>query len=276
MIPIAASEPARSATLTRVAVGVSIAVHLAAVALSLGYAGAGLFQGGEAEAVAVTVVTPQDVAALAAEPKPSPQQKPEPEPKLDLRLPPIQPPKPEQTLRQQPAPKPTAAPAASAAPQQAPTLASPHPAYAAPQPDVSLKYQVDLGLKEMSVAPPSAPSTTSGNADFDAPAMSKADIGADNIAAFRADLKACAALPAPLSPDDRVMIVLRARFTPDGRLAAAPILIEASASSKGPALMQAAIAALQSCQPYAALPADRYAEWRVLDLRFTPQDFRRG
>jgi len=34
-----------------------------------------------------------------------------------------------------------------------------------------------------------------------------------------------------------------------------------------------AIRALQACQPYAMLPADRYGEWKVLDLSFTPRDF---
>ena len=62
-------------------------------------------------------------------------------------------------------------------------------------------------------------------------------------------------------------------MTPEGRLAAEPILIEASASMKGPLLMQGAIRALQACQPYAMLPADRYGEWKVIDLSFTPQDF---
>ena len=54
---------------------------------------------------------------------------------------------------------------------------------------------------------------------------------------------------------------------------ASMILIEASASMKGPLLMQGAIKALQACQPYAMLPADRYGEWKVLDLSFTPHDF---
>jgi hypothetical protein len=62
-------------------------------------------------------------------------------------------------------------------------------------------------------------------------------------------------------------------MTPEGKLAASPILIEASASAKGPALMQGAVTALQACQPYAMLPVDRYGEWKVLDLSFTPQDF---
>jgi len=62
-------------------------------------------------------------------------------------------------------------------------------------------------------------------------------------------------------------------MTPEGKLAADPILMEASASAKGPLLMQSAIAALNSCQPYAMLPSDRYGEWKVIDLSFTPEDF---
>jgi hypothetical protein len=42
---------------------------------------------------------------------------------------------------------------------------------------------------------------------------------------------------------------------------------------KGPLLMKGAISALEACQPYAMLPPDRYGEWKVLDLSFTPQDF---
>ena len=76
-----------------------------------------------------------------------------------------------------------------------------------------------------------------------------------------------------LTGADDVKVKLRVLMTPDGKLAAEPILIEASASMKGPLLMQGAIRALQACQPYAMLPADRYGEWKVLDLSFTPQDF---
>jgi len=47
-------------------------------------------------------------------------------------------------------------------------------------------------------------------------------------------------------------------MTPDGRLAAEPILIEASASMKGPLLMQGAIRALQACQPLRMPAGDRY------------------
>jgi hypothetical protein len=38
--------------------------------------------------------------------------------------------------------------------------------------------------------------------------------------------------------------------------------------------MQSAIAAITACQPYTMLPADKYQEWKVLDLDFTPQNFK--
>ena len=80
-------------------------------------------------------------------------------------------------------------------------------------------------------------------------------------------------MPAGLSPSDNVAVKLRVQMTPDGRLAAEPALIEGSAPLKGVELMRGAIAALAACQPYAMLPPDRYGEWKVLDLSFTPHDF---
>jgi hypothetical protein len=93
------------------------------------------------------------------------------------------------------------------------------------------------------------------------------------IEALRRHLKSCSKLPAALSPSDNVAVKLRVQLTPNGRLAAEPALIEGTASMKGVQLMQGAIAALSACQPYAMLPADRYREWKVLDLSFTPHDF---
>jgi hypothetical protein len=131
-----------------------------------------------------------------------------------------------------------------------------------PQPDLSVKYHVLLGL----------PQDNPGDG-FDAPATQKADVGTDPVSEFRRHLKTCSTLPKEIAPSDAVKIKLRVLMTPEGRLAADPILIEASASMKGPLLMQSAISALRACQPYAMLPADKYREWKILDLVFTPQDF---
>jgi hypothetical protein len=69
------------------------------------------------------------------------------------------------------------------------------------------------------------------------------------------------------------MVRLRVVMSPDGRLAAEPDLIEVKSPIKGVDLKQSAVGALTACQPYTMLPPDRYREWRVLELSFTPQDF---
>jgi hypothetical protein len=163
-------------------------------------------------------------------------------------------------------PAPTAAPALDqkgAAPLPA------QPAYHPAQPDLSVKYP-DLSAKyHMWVG---LPQDRPGDG-FDAPATEKADVAEGLISEFRRHLKTCSTLPKEIAPADKVAIKLRVLMTPDGRLAAEPVLIEASASMKGPLLLQSAISALRACQPYAMLPPDHYQEWKVLDLNFTPQDF---
>src|SRR6202012_2838979 len=107
----------------------------------------------------------------------------------------------------------------------------------------------------------------------DAPATEKADVGNDMIAAFRKHLKTCSKLPEDIAPSDEVAIKIRVAMTPEGRLAADPALVGAKENMKGVLLMRSAISALEACQPYAMLPADKYREWKVLDLVFTPRDF---
>ena len=112
-----------------------------------------------------------------------------------------------------------------------------------------------------------------GGDDFDAPAIESADIASSLVTEFRRHLRTCSKLPADLKASDDVKVKLRVLLKQDGTLATDPILIEASASMKGPLLMRGAVRALQACQPYAMLPVDRYGEWKVLDLSFTPKDF---
>jgi hypothetical protein len=196
----------------------------------------------------------------AAPPQPAPQPS---QAAAQPAQPAAQPPEPSKPEPRQPAPS---------ASQQAPAPSPPPPSAALPslsaipaaipqEPDVSIKYHVLLGL----------PSDHVGG--FDAPAYKAADVEDSHIAAFRRHLKTCSVLPKSVGPTDPIKIMLRISMTPDGRLSSEPILVEASASAKGPALMQSAIHALQACQPYAMLPRDRYGEWKVLDLSFTPQDF---
>jgi hypothetical protein len=179
------------------------------------------------------------------------------------------------TVQPQPTPpqsQPTQQPQ-QAQPAQQPPLEPPPPqapAYQAPQPDVTVKYGVLLGLPPE--LPPLEPKDGKDDGG-DAKDSTAARLPAEVIAAFRRHLKSCAKLPAGVAPTDNVHIKLRTVMTSDGRLAREPILIEAPPSAKGPLLVRSAMSALAACQPYTMLPADKYQEWKVMDLPFAPGDF---
>jgi outer membrane biosynthesis protein TonB len=266
----------------------SAIAHVSLLALVLLFSDVHPFGAVTAEQIPVEIVTSQElaeqqappeqaVAATMPEPAPTPTPTPElsqPEkPAAASEPPPTPPPASPPPARPQKqaalATPPMAQPQATAPPPQPPPQAA--PAYKQPEPDLSIKYQVLLGLPpDLS---PALLSRDKGDDNFDAPATQSAEIAGNLVAEFRRHLRSCSKLPASLKPSDDVKVKLRVMMTPDGRLAAEPILIEASASMKGPLLMQSAISALSACQPYGMLPADRYGEWKVLDLNFTPQDF---
>jgi hypothetical protein len=273
----------------------SAIAHLSLLALVLLFSEVHPFGEVTAETVAVDIVTPQEIPEkAAAENKLEPA--PTPAPQLDFSLldkpaaasapaPAAQQPAPAQPQKQaavaasRPAPPPAASPPQAPSPSQAQSASS-APAYAPPEPDLSIKYHVLLGLpQDLSPILPPAASRSGAKAgdkasdDFDAPAIESADIASSLVTEFRRHLRTCSKLPAELKASDDVKVKLRVLMNQDGRLATEPILIEASASAKGPLLMQGAIRALQACQPYAMLPVDRYGEWKVLDLSFTPKDF---
>jgi outer membrane biosynthesis protein TonB len=163
-------------------------------------------------------------------------------------------------------------PASSTPPSAMPLAAQQPPAYTPPEPDVTVKYGVMLGLPEALPPPPSGDKDKPGDGT-DATASSAASISSSLIAKFREHLKSCAKLPASVSRSDNVFVRLRVAMTPRATLAAEPALIEGTASAKALDLKSSAVRALSACQPYDMLPADRYGEWKVLDLSFTPQDF---
>jgi hypothetical protein len=249
----------------------SAIAHVSLLTLLLLFSEAHPFGTVTAEQIPVEIVTPQDIPE---QPKPVEQAvaetKPEPAPTPDLPVPDrtaaARTPPPSGQLQPQPQRQ-----AALVRPDSQPAA----PAYKPPEPDISIKYQVLLGLPpDLSPLPSAtAPGRSKGDDDFDGPAIEGAKISSTLIAEFRRHLKTCSKLPPSLSEADNIEVKLRVLMAPDGRLAAAPVPIEGKASMKALLLMQEAIGALQACQPYAMLPVDRYGEWKVLDLSFTPQDF---
>jgi hypothetical protein len=290
----------------------SAIAHLSVLALIFLFTEVHPFGVVTAEPIAVDIVTPDEVpareSAKESDPVPPPPQTPSPDASSQAKAEAVnaaQPSKPQPAAQppastrqqQQAALTPprsgkkeaaAAPPQPQAQPQSQPSLpvpspspvpppaqaAAPVPAYTPPEPDLTLKYHVMLGLPE-DLPLPSKPASSGDKAGdgIDATASSAADVASGVVAEFRRHLKTCSSLPESVAPSDNVIIKLRVVMTPSGRLARAPILIEASASAKGPLLMQSAISALQACQPYAMLPPDRYDEWKVLDLSFSPRDF---
>jgi hypothetical protein len=261
----------------------SVAVHLAVLGLLLLFTEVRSLQPVAPDSIAVELVTPEEIKPPAVEPPPQPSL-PQPSPQS------IEPPRPQQQQQSQnqsqpepptpakPSPRPPAKPPAkqAAAPSPAaqapqpmpqeqvapPPIPSPPPPLTPQPPDITEQYQVSLGLP------------TTGAPDAGGEALERSKLAATDIDKLRAHLRNCSALPGGIAPTDKLRIVIRVWLSPEQKLSRPPTLVEASPSVKGPALMQAAIKALQDCQPYAMLPADKYPEWKVLDLGFTPQDFR--
>jgi hypothetical protein len=240
-----------------------------------------------APTVAVDLVTPEELAQLSKVELPSsepakplaPAAQPAPTPAAPAQ--PTQPPQPQ-------AAQPRPAPATPAQPQPAPA-AQPQPQ---PQPQPSPARQAAAPAPAQSPFDPTqlaslfrispvadltesraAESTSSG---FEAPADSTAKLSAEDVAAFKTHLKKCMALPAGVSATDKLKVVLRVMLKPDGALRAQPMLLEATASPHGPAVVQSVMSALQQCQPYSFLPAAKYTEWKVLDVSFSPRDMAGG
>jgi hypothetical protein len=144
-------------------------------------------------------------------------------------------------------------------PTAPPTLEpQPHPTQAENQPNAGEMFAMPLAL----------PGGRLGGG-FDAPASNPAKLPHDDIAAFRARVSSCTHVPPGTDIDEGVKIVLRVSFKRDGTLAAQPELLDATLSPDVSALMLAAVNALQSCQPFTELPADKYRKWKTLDLVVT-------
>ncbi|MGJ4898985.1 hypothetical protein ACQR2B_28970 [Bradyrhizobium oligotrophicum] len=214
---------------------------------------------------------PSALPAAAAPPPPSP-----PQDAREAPNPPMQPAPAAKQPAQAASPKAvkTAAKAESksAVKPAPPPVPAPASTYVPPEPDLTVKYGVMLGLPE-----PLSPLPRPGRPEDgkDAGPTATTNLAANLEAALRQKVRSCARLPASLSLSDNVLIRLRFGMTPDGRLATEPEVIEVVAASKAIQLKESAVQALNACQPYAMLPPDRYNEWKVIEMSFTPQDFAR-
>lgn len=289
----------------RTDIAASAIAHLMLVALIIVISEVHPFHSAPPETVAVDIVTPEQVKQEEAKAEEKAEEKAKekpPEPLAEFKLPnfdltdkadaaskpapakEMAPPQKQaseepQQKQQQPQPQvpPQQPPPQPQAQQPPPAMPQPQaapPAYRVPEPDVTVKYGVMLGLPpELPPLPKDAPKDAPGDDGGDAKDSIGAKLPPEVIAELRRHLRNCSKLPAGVAPTDAVRIKLRAVLATDGTLARPPILIEAPPSTKGVAIVKSAMSALQDCQPYKMLPVDRYEEWKVMDLSFTPGDF---
>jgi len=255
----------------RAGVFISGAGHVVLVALAL-LGTPKLFDNPQLGAIEVDLVRPEE----AEPPKEKPEEKPPEKPKDNKPAPfdPFAPqtvePPPQAAAKEQPPAQVTAKEQPKTPPtQQAMGAQVPAPAPATPQP--ATPWIFDPANIPALLNLPTAPEH-----GFDSESTTAANLSDDEKAAFKAHLKTCWKLPEGMTPAQTTRVVLRVFLKADGRLAAEPLLIEASASRDGPVLLKAAIRTLKDCQPYAFLPADKYREWKVLDLSFSPRDMAGG
>lgn len=139
-----------------------------------------------------------------------------------------------------------------------------------PQPKSSQK-SAKVSLPEPQTAEPPPPPENDEKPDIPSggpPSETKAKLTAEEIAAFRAEIQKCWELMVGVPDAMKLEVVLRVGLTRKGALAGSPDLLKAPASVHGPRLVGIAMKAMQQCGPYKSLPAAKYNEWKVLDLRF--------
>jgi hypothetical protein len=247
----------------RAGIFISAVSHVVLVALAL-LGTPKLFDNPPLETIEVDLVRPQD-----AEPPKEPEEKlPEDKSKSWDPLPPASatqaPAAPPEAAAPQTKPKPSA-------PAQAQQVLGPTPSPSVPAQPPPTPWIFDPVNIPKLMDMPNAPQP-----GFDAESTAVAGLSSDEKSALKAHLRKCWQLPSGMSAAQSTRVVVRVFLRPDGGLVGDPMLIEASASRDGPRLLQAAIRTLKECQPYAFLPADKYREWKVLDLSFSPREMAGG
>ena len=103
-----------------------------------------------------------------------------------------------------------------------------------------------------------------------------AQMSQSEIDALRARISSCWSPPPGIDANSKVYVVLRVLFKPDGSLGHDPVLVEATASTLGPALAESAKRALLLCQPFTMLKPEHYEQWKDLELKFDPHELLGG
>ena len=271
----------------RPGIAVSVIGHLAILIVGLSFVGANAFHPPPPEAMVVDVVTPDEIPRFEGQPSnlhsagsdtPLPAngkgpatQSPPPQPRPQQQQS-QQRPTPQQEAKEAPAPRPLAPEATRAElvradktePEKQNQSSEPQPA--ATPPTEQTPEQPNIAEEVAQYAALGGPL----GGGFAAPPVDTNILGDDWTAPFRERVGACSKAPEGVAPDDKFSIKIRIAFKRDGTLASPPRLLVPAPSAKQRALMESAVDALQTCQPFTMLPPEKYKQWKTMVFYVTP------
>ncbi len=239
------------------------------------------------------------------EAKPVEQPKPDPKPKAEAKVAPAPAPEPEPVpLRTaalpqddpEPAPTPDPEPVEQAEPEPEPEP-TPQPLANAPVPKVKPKAPAR--------PKPAAQAAQKKKSDFDADKIaallnkvpdsgggSSSDVGSDTpsygaasgtqsalsvseIDALRAQITRCWNPPVGVVNAEQMVVRIGMDLNQDGTLASPPTLLNGSSDPIFTVAAEAAIRAVNRCQPY-YLPPEKYSSWQTIHMSFDPRELLGG
>jgi outer membrane biosynthesis protein TonB len=103
-----------------------------------------------------------------------------------------------------------------------------------------------------------------------------AQISLSELDALRQRLAQLWSIPAGASDPQELVVLVRIKLKPDGRLAAPPMVLTSGKSPLFVAARDSAIRALFRGQPYDMLKPEHYEQWKDIEITFDPRDMIRG
>ena len=103
-----------------------------------------------------------------------------------------------------------------------------------------------------------------------------AQLSLTELEALRARLAQLWTVPAGAKDPQELVVLIRVKLNPDGRLAAPPMVLTSGNSPLFMAARDSAIRALFRGQPYDMLKPEHYEQWKDVEITFDPRDMIRG
>jgi outer membrane biosynthesis protein TonB len=102
------------------------------------------------------------------------------------------------------------------------------------------------------------------------------NLSQNEIDALRKRISECWNVPVGAEGAQKLTVVFRVIFRPDGTIARGPDVVEAPASAYGPVFAESGKRAILQCQPYTMLRRETYDSWKDMEIQFSPNDMFRG